>query len=127
MLLSVAANGLDEDCATAIVARAEGRGMTWRALRDAPRGVATPNESPTGGDSRRAAVTLLSPMPPHDSARQVTQLELACVRSGRTLDQVAFLARIPLSRLQALIAGAPVTIEERQAVMRVLPDWKPRD
>ena len=31
-------------------------------------------------------------MPPHDSDRQVTQLELACVRSGKTLDQVAFLA-----------------------------------
>ena len=71
------------------------------------------------------AVTLLSPMPPHDSDRQVKELELACVRSGRTLDQVAFLARIPLSRLQALIAGAPMTIDERQALMRVLPDWKP--
>ena len=65
------------------------------------------------------------PMPPHDSDLQVKELELACVRSGRTLDQVAFLARIPLSRLQALIAGAPMTIEERQALMRVLPDWKP--
>ena len=73
----------------------------------------------------RARDTLLSPMPPHDSDRQVTQLELACVRSGRTLDQVAFLARIPMSRLQALIAGEPVTIDERQALMRVLPDWKP--
>ena len=79
----------------------------------------------TAGDSRRAAVTLLSPMPPHDNDRQVKELELACVRSSRTLDQVAFLARIPLSRLKALIAGAPMTIEERQALMRVLPDWKP--
>ena len=74
---------------------------------------------------RRAAVTLLSPMPPHNSDRQIKELELACVRSGRTLDQVAFLARIPMSRLQAIIAGAPVTIDERQALMRVLPDWKP--
>ena len=64
-------------------------------------------------------------MPPDDSDRQVTQLELACVRSGRTFDQIAFLARIPLSRLQAIIAGAPMTIEERQALMRLLPDWKP--
>ena len=63
-------------------------------------------------------------MPPDDSNRQVTQLELACVRSGRTLDQVAFLVRISLSRLQALIAGEPMTIDERQALMRVLPDWK---
>jgi hypothetical protein len=70
-------------------------------------------------------VTLLSPMPPHDSDRQVKELELACVRSGRTLDQVAFLARIPISRLEALIAGAPMSIDERQALMRVLPDWKP--
>ena len=66
-------------------------------------------------------------MASHDSDRPVKELELACVRSGRTLDQVAFLARIPVSRLQDLIAGAPVTIEERQALMRVLPDWKPRD
>ena len=72
-------------------------------------------------------MTLLSPMPPHNSDRQIKELELACVRSGRTLDQVAFLARIPMSRLQAIIAGAPVTIDERQALMRVLPDWKPRD
>ena len=64
-------------------------------------------------------MTLLSPMPPHDSDRQVKELELACVRSGRTLDQVAFLARIPLSRLQALIAGEPMTIDERQTLMRV--------
>ena len=64
-------------------------------------------------------------MPPDDSARQVKELELACVRSGRTLDQVAFLARISMSRLQALIAGEPMTIDERQALMRVLPDWKP--
>ena len=86
-------------------------------------------ESSGIGGTRRVAraVTLLSPMPPQDSDRQVTQLELACVRSGRSLDQVAFLARIPLSRLQALIAGAPLTNEERQALMRVLPDWKPRD
>ena len=84
---------------------------------------ATPNESANAGDSRRA-MTLLSPMPPDDD-RQVTQLEFACVRSGRPLDQVAFLVRIPLSRLQALIAGEPMTIDERQALMRVLPDWKP--
>ena len=86
------------------------------------------NERSSGiGGTRRVAraVTLLSPMPPHDSDRQVTQLELACVRSGRTLDQVAFLARISMSRLQALIAGEPMTIDERQALMRLLPDWKP--
>ena len=70
-------------------------------------------------------MTLLSPMPPHNSDRQIKELELACVRSGRTLDQVAFLARIPMSRLQAIIAGAPVTIDERQALMRALPEWKP--
>ena len=64
-------------------------------------------------------------MPPHNSDRQIKELELACVRSGRTLDQVAFLARIPMSRLQAIIAGAPVTIDERQALMRALPEWKP--
>ena len=64
-------------------------------------------------------------MPPDDSARQVKELELACVRSGRTLDQVAFLARISMSRLQALLAGERMTIDERQALMRVLPDWKP--
>ena len=59
------------------------------------------------------------------SAGQRARTRLRPQRSD--LDQVAFLARIPLSRLQALIAGAPVTIEERQALMRVLPDWKPRD
>jgi hypothetical protein len=64
-------------------------------------------------------------MPPDDSDRQLTQLELACLRSGRTLDQVAYLARIPRSRLEALIAGAPMSTDERQALMRVLPDWKP--
>jgi hypothetical protein len=66
-------------------------------------------------------------MASHDSDRQVKQLELACVRSGRTLDQVAFLARIPMSRLQAIISGSPMSTDERQALMRVLPDWKPRD
>ena len=30
-----------------------------------------------------------------------------------------------MSRLQALIAAEPMTIDERQALMRVLPDWKP--
>jgi hypothetical protein len=64
-------------------------------------------------------------MPPHDNDRQVKELELACVRSGRTLDEVAFLTCIPLSRLEFLIAGAPMSIDERQALMRVLPDWKP--
>ena len=64
-------------------------------------------------------------MPPDDSDRQVKELELACVRSGRTLEQVAFVARIPISRLKAHIAGAPMSIDERQALMRVLPDWKP--
>ena len=64
-------------------------------------------------------------MPPDNSDRQLTQLELACLRSGQTLDQVAFLARIPISRLQAIIAGAPMSIDERQALMRVLPAWKP--
>ena len=43
------------------------------------------------------------------------------------MNQVAFLARIPTLRLQALIAGEPMTIDERQALMRVLPDWKPWD
>ena len=76
-------------------------------------------------DAVARAVTLLSPMPPDDSDRQLTQLELACIRSGRTLDQVAFLARIPASRLQAIIAGAPMSTEERQAPVRILPDWKP--
>ena len=57
--------------------------------------------------------------------RREFRCERACVRSGRTLDQVAFLVRIPRSRLQALIAGEPMTIDERQALMRVLPDWKP--
>ena len=98
--------------------------------------VATREEQPTSSSATlgaaldavaRAVTLLLSPMPPHDSDRQVTQIELACVRSGRTLDQVAFLARIPMSRLQAIIAGAPMSTDERQALMRVLPDWKPRD
>ena len=88
--------------------------------------LASTSNAGTALDAVARAVTLFSPMP-HDSDRQVTQLELACVRSGRTFDQVAFPARIPMSRLQALIAGAPVTIEERQALMQVLPDWKPRD
>ena len=64
-------------------------------------------------------------MASHDSDEQLRQLEFACVRSGRTLDQGAFLARIPMSRLQAIIAGDPMTIDERQALMRLLPDWKP--
>ena len=64
-------------------------------------------------------------MPPDDSDRQLTQLELACLRSGRTLDEVAYLARIPTSRLEALIAGELMSTDERQALMRVLPDWKP--
>ena len=65
-------------------------------------------------DAIARAVTLIFPMPPHDNDRQVTELELACVRNGRTLDQVAFLARISLPRLQAIIAGASVTIDERR-------------
>ena len=64
------------------------------------------------------AVTLPRCCPPHDSNQQVTKLELACVRSGRTFFQLTFLARIPLSRLQAFIAGTPLTNEERQALMR---------
>jgi hypothetical protein len=63
-------------------------------------------------------------MASHDRDRHV-KLELACVRSGRTLDQVAFLARIPMARLQAIIAGAPMSTDERQALMRFLPDWRP--
>ena len=56
-------------------------------------------------------------MPPHDSDRQVKELELACVRSGRTLDQVAFLARIPMSRLQAA---------ELEALVSDRTGWNPQ-
>ena len=49
--------------------------------------LASTSNAGTALDAVARAVTLFSPMGPHDSDRQVTQLELACVRSGRTWDK----------------------------------------
>jgi len=77
-------------------------------------------------DALAVAVTLLKPPAlPHAAERHVTNLEVAAIRCGYDMSQLAFLSSIPEARLRHLAAGAPLTDLERDSLLRILPDWKP--
>jgi hypothetical protein len=75
-------------------------------------------------DALATAVQVLRPPTPHAAERQVTSLQRAIVRSGKTVSETAFLAGIPEPRLRHLTAGAKPTDTERTALLRALPDWQ---
>ena len=77
-------------------------------------------------DAVARAVTLLSPMPPHDSDRKLHSSSSPYVRTVAPWIEVAFLAGLSPQRLRALMTGAPATAEEVDGLRRCLPDWQQR-
>jgi hypothetical protein len=75
----------------------------------------------------RAALVLKTWRPPSFDGvpRHTANLELAILRTGRSLSDMAFLSGVSESRLRQLVSGTVPTTEERAALSRVIPDWVP--
>ena len=75
-------------------------------------------------DALAHAVMLLRPAPPHDGSRTVAHLEQAVIRSGHTWAEISHLSGLGRERLANVVAGDPLTKDERAALRRVLADWQ---
>jgi hypothetical protein len=75
----------------------------------------------------RAAALLRTWRPPSFDGvpRHTANLELAILRTGHSLSNIAFLSGVPESRLHQLVSGTVPTTEERAALSRAIPDWMP--
>ena len=58
------------------------------------------------------------------TGRDVADLAVAIVRSGKTIDNIAFLAGLSVPRLRELMAGAVPTETETTRLTAALPDWR---
>lgn len=75
-------------------------------------------------DALAHASTLLRPPTHPNGGRTVQNLEIAIVRSGRTVQEIAFLTAISEARIKSIAAGDAATAEEAKLLTTALPDWK---
>jgi hypothetical protein len=69
------------------------------------------------------ATEVLRSWAPIDGPRHTANLEIAVLRSGHSLGEIAYLTAIPEARLRALVAGEMPSSSERVALATALPDW----
>ena len=63
----------------------------------------------------------------HYGERRVRALDVAILRAGLAVPEVAHLSAIPEHRVRAIISGDEASPSERATLMRVLPDWNGSD